>query len=154
MNDLLRVNEGLSSRFADEISFPSLSPAHCLQLLADRLKQSQIALPAMQDPKAYSELLEPIAGMSTLPSWGNAREIQTLAKSTVRAVYKTNPAEANELILPTATALKCIHHMLSERRSRAKATTPLSRPLLPTFLQSLTNTQPALPITSSTSTAT
>lgn len=29
MNNLLRVNEGLSSRFADEISFPPLSPMHC-----------------------------------------------------------------------------------------------------------------------------
>ncbi len=54
-------------RDADEISF---DPAHCLQLLEDKLKQSQIATPSMQDPTIYQELLEPIAEMSKIPSWG------------------------------------------------------------------------------------
>ncbi|KAI9775253.1 MAG: hypothetical protein M1835_005878 [Candelina submexicana] len=127
MNDLLRVNEGLSSRFADEITFPSLSPAHCLRLLEDKLQESEIVFPSMQDPTIYQELLEPITEMSRLPSWGNARDVQTLAKGMVRAVYQNNTIKVNQLLLPADTALNCIYSMLAERRARAKHT-PSSRP--------------------------
>lgn len=153
MNNLLRVNEGLSSRFADEISFPSLSPAHCLQLLEDKLKQSQIAFPSMQDPIIYQELLGPIADMSRLPSWGNARDVQTLAKGMVRAVFQSNTTKVNQLLLPACTALNCIHSMLAERCARAKVT-PSSRPSFSGSVQSLDDFQSAPRISSGTSTAT
>lgn len=153
MNNLLRVNEGLSRRFADEISFPSLSPAHCLQLLEDKLKKSQIAFPSVQDPAIYQELLEPIAEMSRLPSWGNAGDVETLAKSMVRAVYQSNPNKVNELPLPAGTALNCIHSMLGERRLRARVT-PLSPRSYSGSVQSLDDFQSAPRISSSTSTAT
>jgi len=152
MNNLLRVNEGLSSRFADEISFPSLSPAHCLQLLEDKLKQSQIAFPSMQDPTIYQELLESIAEMSRLPSWGNARDVQTLAKGMVRAVYQSNTTRVNQLLLPASTALNCIHSMLAERCARTKVT-PSSRPLFAESIQSLEYSQSVPRISTGTSTA-
>jgi hypothetical protein len=152
MNNLLRVNEGLSSRFADEILFPSLTPAHCLQLLDDKLKQSQIAFPSMQDPTIYQELLEPIAEMSRLPSWGNARDVQTLAKGMVRAVYQSNTTKVNQLLLPADTALNCIHSMLAERCARAKVT-PSSRLSFSRPVQSLDDFQSVPRISSSTSTA-
>lgn len=153
MNNLLRVNEGLSRRFADEIVFPSLSPAHCLQLLEDKLKQSQIAFPSIQDPTIYQELLEPIAEMSRLPSWGNAGDVQTLAKSMVRDVYQSNTTKVNQLLLPARTALNCIHSMLAERCARAKVT-PSSRPSFSGSVQSLDDFQSAPRISSGTSTAT
>lgn len=153
MNDLLRVNEGLSSRFADEISFPSLSPAHCLQLPEDKLKQSQIAFPSMQDPTIYQELLEPIAEMSRLPSWGNARDVQTLAKGMVRAVYQSNTTKVNQLLLSAGTALNCIHSMLAERCARAKVS-PSSRPSFSGSVQSLDDFQSVPRISSGTSIAT
>jgi hypothetical protein len=153
MNDLLRVNEGLSSRFADEISFPSLTPAHCLQLLDDKLKQSQIAFPSMRDPTIYQELLDPIAEMSRLPSWGNARDVQTLAKGMVRAVYQSNITKVDQLLLPANTALNCIRSMLAERCARAKAP-PSSRPSFSGPVQSLDDIQSAPRISSNTSTAT
>ena len=153
MNNLLRVNEGLSSRFADEISFPSLSPAHCLRLLEDKLKQSQIAFPSMQDPTIYQELLEPIAKMSRLPSWGNARDVQTLAKGMVRAVYQNNTTKVNQLLLPAGTALNCIYSMLAERCARAELT-PSSRPSFSGSVQSLDDFLSVPRISSSTSTAT
>lgn len=147
MNNLLRVNEGLSSRFADEISFPSLSPAHCLQLLENMLKQSRIAFPPMQN------LLEPIAELSRLPSWGNARDIQTLAKSMVRAVYQSHTTKVEQLQISASTAIKCVNSMLAERRARAKVIpssgqTPFSGPV-----QSLDDSQSAPRISFGTSTA-
>lgn len=153
MNNLLRVNEGLSSRFADEISFPSLSPAHCLQLLEHTLKQNQIAFPSMQDPTIYQELLEPIAELSKLPSWGNARDIQTLAKGIARAVYQSNTTKVNQLQISAGTALNCIHSMLAERCARAKVI-PLSRHSFSGPVQSLDDSQSAPRISSGTSTAT
>lgn len=153
MNNLLRVNEGLSSRFADEISFPSLSPVHCLQLLDDKLKQSQIAFPSLQDPTTYQKLLEPIVELSRLPSWGNARDVQTLAKGMLRAVYQSNTTKVNELLLPAGTALNCMHSMLTERRARAKVTSS-SRRSFSGSVQSLDDLQAVPRISSSTSTAT
>lgn len=153
MNNLLRVNEGLNSRFADEILFPSLRPEDCLQLLEDKLRESQIDFPSMQDPSIYQQLLEPIAEMSRLPSWGNARDVQTLAKGMVRAVYQTNITKVNQLLLPASTALNCIHSMLTERCARAKVT-PSSRPSFSGPGQSQGNSIPVPPISSGTSTAT
>jgi hypothetical protein len=133
INNLMRVNEGLSSRFADEISFPSLKPAHCLQLLEDKLKKNQIMFPSMKDPIIYQELLELMAEISTLPSWGNARDVQTLANSMVRAVYQSNTTKVEQLHLPAKVALDCVNSKLSERRARANvipsSRTSLSRPL-------------------------
>lgn len=153
MNNLLRVNEGLSSRFADEILFPSLRPEDCLQLLEDKLKESQIHFPSMQDPSVNKRLLESIAEMSRLPSWGNARDVQTLAKSMVRAVYQTNTTKVNQLLLPADTALNCIRSMLSERCARAKETPP-SRPDFPELVQSQDDSSSVPSISSGTSTAT
>lgn len=153
MNNLLRVNEGLSSRFADEILFPSLRPEDCLQLLEDKLKESHIHFPSMQDPSVNQQLLESIAEMSRLPSWGNARDVQTLAKSMVRAVYLTNTTKVNQLLLPASTALNCIHSMSSERCARTKET-PQSRPDFSGLVQSQDDTSSAPPTSSGTSTAT
>lgn len=153
MNQLLRVNEGLSSRFADEISFPSLSPDLCLQLLERSLKQSQISFPSMHDPTVHQALVEPIAELSKLPSWGNARDIQTLAKSMARAVYQSHSTKVEELEISTSTAFTCINSMLAERRARAKVT-PSSRPSHSGPVQSLDVSRPSPPISSGTSTAT
>lgn len=153
MNNLLRVNEGLSSRFADEILFPSLRPEDCLELLEHKLEESQIQFPSMQDPSVNKQLLESIAEMARLPSWGNARDVQTLAKSMVRAVYQTNTTKVNQLLLPAHIALNCIRSMSSERRARAKET-PQYRPDFLEPVQSQDDSSSVLPISSGTSTAT
>lgn len=152
MNNLLRVNEGLNSRFADEILFPSLRPEDCLQLLEDKLKESQIHCPSIQDPSMNKQLLRSIAEMSRLPSWGNARDVQTLAKSMVRAVYQTNITKVDQLLLPANTANNCIRIMLSERRARAKET-PQSRADFPGLVQSQDDSSSLPPISSGVSAA-
>lgn len=153
MDNLMRANEGLSSRFADEILFPSLNPAHCLQLLENKLKQSEIYFPSLQDPTVYNKLMEPIETMSKLPSWGNARDVQTLAKSMVRAVYQSNTTKVDQLLLPAQTALNCAHSMLAERSARAKVT-PSSRSSHSGPVQSLDGSNPVPRMGSSTAKAT
>lgn len=153
MNNLLRVNEGLSSRFADEILFPSLRPEDCLQLLEKKLRESQIDFPSMQDPSINQQLLGPIAEMSKLPSWGNARDVQTLAKGMVRAVYQTNTTKVNQLLLSASTALNLIHSMLAERRARATVN-PSSRSSFSGPVQSQGGSRSIPPTSSGTSTTT
>ena len=152
MNNLLRVNEGLSSRFADEVSFPSLSPAHCFRLLENMLKQNQIGFPSIQDRTVYNKLLVPIAEMTKLPAWGNARDVQTLAKSIVRAVFRDNTTKSNQLLLPADTALNCIESMLAERYARAKLN-PSTRSSFTGPMQSLDHLPSVPRIGSGTSTA-
>lgn len=153
MNNLLQVNEGLSSRFADEIVFPSLKPMHCLQLLKDKLKESSIAFPSIQDPDIDVYILDRIEELSKLPAWGNARDIQTLAKSMVRTVYQNNTSKVDQLLLPADAATKCIENMLVERRARAKIV-PTTRPVFSGQAQILDAVPSAPQISSSTSAAT
>jgi hypothetical protein len=151
MNNLLRVNEGLSSRFADEIIFPSLSPKQCLQLLEHSLKQSHITIPTLQDPSTHGEFLNPITELSKLPSWGNARDVQTLAKSMVRIVFQTSTAKVGQLTLSKENAMTCIQAMLTDRRARG--TTPAKPPADFTSMVQMKDAPPQPPPSFSTSTA-
>ncbi|KAH6712371.1 NFX1-type zinc finger-containing protein 1 [Leptodontidium sp. MPI-SDFR-AT-0119] len=128
MNKLLRVNEGLSSRFADEVIFPGMNPADCLHLLEMKLTESRIAFPELQTPTIYNALFDLIEQMSKIPAWGNARDVQTLAKSMVRAVYAANTAKVNQLVIPPDVAIRCTENMLADKLARNKS----SRPVRPT----------------------
>lgn len=131
MNNLLRVNEGLGSRFADEITFPSLNPKYCLQLLSSKLEQSKILTRILNNQKFYKLFDE----LSELPGWGNARDVQTLAKSIVRAVFQNNTVGA-QLVLSEEVATACFEAMLAARRLRNQEL-PVSQPVLPSQAQSL-----------------
>jgi hypothetical protein len=123
INKLLRVNEGLSSRFADEMIFPSLSVAHCLQLLNKLLLASNVLIPEIQTPTACDEFMGLLTVLSELPAWGNARDVQTLAKSMIREAYRYNTTKVAQLSLSYDTALSCIKTMVSDRKARQIATT-------------------------------
>ncbi len=120
MDNLLRVNEGLSSRFADQIIFAPLGPEDCLRLLDARLKESRVLIPELQDSAKNQELLSTMAKLSQLPSWGNARDVQTLAKEMVRLAYETNQEKVDQLTISGQAALQSIQKMLSEREARNK----------------------------------
>ncbi|RDW66353.1 hypothetical protein BP6252_09988 [Coleophoma cylindrospora] len=132
MNDLLKANEGLSSRFTDDIYFPPLSPDDCLRLLEAKVQESQISIPSLKDSNVYQNLLDIIAELSTLASWGNARDIQTLAKSMVRAVYQNTSTRVSQLTLPSQTALHCAQSMLNDRLARENTPIWQQRPASPT----------------------
>jgi hypothetical protein len=147
MNNLLRVNEGLSSRSADEITFRSLNPEYCLQLLSSKLKQSKILTPALNNQK-FQNLFD---DLSELPGWGNARDVQTLAKSMVRAVYQYHTS-GGQLVLSEEVATTSIETMLAARRATNQAL-PVSKSVLPGHAQSLPACQDAPQSRSDISTA-
>ncbi|KAJ7707709.1 P-loop containing nucleoside triphosphate hydrolase protein [Mycena rosella] len=127
MNRLMSVNTGLSSRFPEEIVFPNMDPDACLEVLNRELNKKTIVLKELDDNTSpeYTEMRQIIQKLSKLPSWGNARDMQTLfkemtnkvmtgvANSLVKAFWKDAP-----LTLPARDAIKCMKTMLHDRRSR------------------------------------
>jgi hypothetical protein len=112
IDNLLRVNERLSSRFADEITFPPLNPEYCLQLLSSKLEQSKVLAPALKTQKFYNLFDE----LSKLSGWGNARDVQTLAREMLRAIDQNN-TNGGQLALSEQVATTCIENMLVYRRN-------------------------------------
>jgi len=121
MNQLLAVNSGLSSRFPETISFKNMSPEHCLKVLQLELQQKKITALFLTDTnsRAYRDMRDVIVKLSALPSWGNARDVKTLAKTMIGIVYKSSATpQANPTISPE-DALRCARQLLEERKARA-----------------------------------
>lgn len=123
MNNLLAVNPGLSSRFPEEIYFDNLTPERCLEILSNDLSTREVQCAALTDPSSndYSAMVKLVNTLSSLDSWGNARDMKTLSKQMVRVAYKQvatlNPGD--KLVLDGRDAVECISTMLKERHSRS-----------------------------------
>jgi len=107
MNQLLSVNPGLASRFPEELMFPSLSPKHCLEILKKKLQEINIATPVLIQPTRTEcqYIVELMAHLIETPNWGNARDVETLAKAITREVFMSVRNMDDELI--------CTEYMLS-----------------------------------------
>jgi hypothetical protein len=90
MNALLSMNPGLASRFPEEIMFDLLPPAGCLQVLQKKLQETGIEMPLMEgDDNSFEkmQLERLLRALGQTPSWGNARDVETLAKNIARKVF-------------------------------------------------------------------
>ncbi|RAL64195.1 hypothetical protein DID88_002088 [Monilinia fructigena] len=129
---LLSANEGLNSRFADEIVFPALSPKDSLLILQNALKKENIVIDYLEDISSHRPFLDMIAQLSVLPAWGNARDMITLAKSMIRAVYQSTMgpiSDNSNIILTYDEATACIQTMIDSKKSRAMVQGKSSRDL-------------------------
>ncbi|KZT25311.1 P-loop containing nucleoside triphosphate hydrolase protein [Neolentinus lepideus HHB14362 ss-1] len=126
MNQLLAVNSGLASRFPEEICFTNMSPDHCLQVLKAKLAKQNVLVDALEDKQSanYQKMVDILNQLCSLPSWGNARDMETLAKLMTTVVFSSSPlptsdaGTAKSFILSDQDAIKCIDAMLSARRER------------------------------------
>ena len=121
MNQLIAVNSGLSSRFPEEIVFPNIPPEQCMKILKLKLLKENVCLSTLDDPSSgnYSTILDLLEDLSNLPSWGNARDIETLAKKMVEKVFTLPVGDASAIILlPVAEAISCVEAMLTSRLER------------------------------------
>ena len=121
INNLLQVNTGLSSRFPEEILFNNIDPAKCLEILDRKLQKQNVQLPTLRDPSSptYTQLVGLVDQLSGLPSWGNARDMETLAKKMVEIALSgggTTPSGAFQL--SDQGAIACFDTMLLQRRDR------------------------------------
>ena len=125
MNELMAVNTGLSSRFPEEVIFKNIPPVQCLEILKRKLKEQSIRLDALDDPSSteYVRLVDLLEELSLLPSWGNARDLETLSKHMMSVVFScpddvTATHSDDFLTLAGKEAVACVELMLSGRRER------------------------------------
>ena len=122
MNDLLQVNTGLSSRFPEEIVFTNIAPAKCLEILDRKLRKESVVLPALSDSSqpANANMINLIEKLSELPSWGNARDIETLATKMCEVAFTRDIEMDGALEISANDAISCISTMLAQRQDRVK----------------------------------
>ncbi|KAM3068636.1 hypothetical protein ACMFMG_011160 [Clarireedia jacksonii] len=154
MNRLLSVNEGLSSRFADEVIFTPLSPENCLSVLKNSLEREKVVISGIRGLTHHEPFLNLISQLTKLPSWGNARDMITLAKSMVRVAYQDNlpPTEDGLLPLSYNSAMHCIESMVKDKQSRAAVIQhPKTESLMPSQTMDFLREPPKLSFNASTS---
>ncbi|KAF8523920.1 P-loop containing nucleoside triphosphate hydrolase protein [Hysterangium stoloniferum] len=144
MNDLLRVNPGLSSRFPTEIIFKNMTPIECLEILKRKLAQHDMQLAALDDSACpeYRRLLELVTQMSSLKSWGNARDVETLSKEIAEIVFSTpdqSTTNSSVFVVPPKEVIKCVERMRAKMMERESV--PASRK----FVQPTPHVLPPLP---------
>ena len=127
MNELLAVNPGLNSRFPDEVVFRNFTPDECLQILSDELQKNEINAPALSSKNTpiYAKMTSVISNLSCLSSWGNARDIITMAKKLVSVAFGKPLETATEL--SADEILSVMLEMLTQRRERS-SNLPRSQP--------------------------
>ncbi|EKM48359.1 uncharacterized protein PHACADRAFT_202920 [Phanerochaete carnosa HHB-10118-sp] len=96
-----------------------MSPEHCLEILKKDLAKDDIECAAIGATSSaeYKQMLSLIAQLSSLDSWGNARDVKTLGKQMVRLAFKraVDITKATKLPLSGLDAICCIAGMLDER---------------------------------------
>ena len=122
MNRLLSVNSGLSSRFPEEVIFKNLSVDMCIKLLKQRLQKALNTSPNEQAScSELDEIEHAFEEFMKLQSWGNGRDIETLAQRITSNILRSRGD--NDLNVGTLTwsdVLAPLKHMLNERQQRDK----------------------------------
>ncbi len=157
INELISVNPGLSSRFPEEINFNNMSPMQCLEILERTVQQHAIQTPALTDPDSqiHGKMVGFIEEFSALPSWGNARDMKTLAKTLAGFAFKTSASSPDPMAISEEDVYHLTKAMLKERKDRC-ANLPTVLPLR-TAQQAATHSQappPPPPPTEGSSTQT
>ena len=123
MDRLLRINPGLSSRFPEEIPFHNMKPHDCLLLLKDNIRKSGVEVTPMLQEKGseqYLSVIKSLTELSKLSTWGNGRDIKTLAKTISSAVLANTSPEAATLTATAEDILQALESMLSAQTARSK----------------------------------
>ncbi|KAH8883086.1 ATPases of the AAA+ class [Thozetella sp. PMI_491] len=115
INQLLAVNSGFGSRFPEVLSFHPLSPTHCYELLVRCLQEQKLDTSPMQPSRKVLFLFRMLA---VLPAWGNARDVQTLAKSIFGTIMRA-PTQPPSILVTETILYSEMGRMISERQQRA-----------------------------------
>lgn len=140
MNELLSINPGLSSRFPEEVIFRNMAPEDCFTLLQNKLAQTGITVTQMGDSRLYTGVIEIFLALCNLPSWGNGRDVETLAKAITRATFQAADSSLGDFTVSMSQLTDHLNDFLAERRAR----------VIPTNLQS-PRTQRSQPMASNVS---
>ena len=144
IDNLISVNPGLSSRFPEQIVFKNMDPQHCLQILERKIQQQEIETPPLADTQSeiHQKMVRLLTQLAALPSWGNARDIETLAKTMIGSVFRSKASTTDVLAISSTDVLHHTKIMLNDRKGRAanvRSKSPLS------LLQGMSKAPQALP---------
>lgn len=135
INRLMSMNPGLTSRFPETLTFRSLIPEECRKLLTKQLQGSKqklatkkrnmdISVLESPDLTFLQCLLDRFDTLSSLPSWANARDVQTIAKGIFNKLIKSFNSSLQGLVVDEATILAEIDFMIIERTHRGSHAVP------------------------------
>ncbi|KAI0841013.1 P-loop containing nucleoside triphosphate hydrolase protein [Hypoxylon sp. FL0890] len=121
INRLMNQNPGLTSRFPETISFHNLPPRHCRDLLLQCLQKKKLDTRDLEaSPTLDGKLLSLFGTLAQTPSWGNARDVQTLAKSVFSKIMKSKTPDPSRIVSENLV-VDVIKAMIQERTERATA---------------------------------
>lgn len=118
MNQLLSVNQGLASRFPEEIIFQNMKPEHCLDLLQKTLRSSGIGLETVSDNPLHFVTLDLFARLSRLRSWGNGRDVINLSKTIRGSVFQNAGSSQKEISVTYKELVIFLTTTLGEKEAR------------------------------------
>jgi hypothetical protein len=150
INRLMAMNPGLTSRFPEAIVFKSLVPEQCAMLMKNLLmKIKKLDSNSVEQAIAqiYEKLLEAFVTLIALPSWGNARDLETLVKVIYGSLLRTATItkDSPKLVLVAEDVLSAMESMINERALRGDASK--SRSSLPNGLENIVQKLQRQPLT-------
>ena len=128
MNQLLSVNQGLASRFPEDVMFKNMEPQHCMQLLQDLLKKSGIEVDEADKDQLLPDILDSFASLSNLRSWGNGRDINTLSKIIISQLFQDADEAGSRISVTHRKLVSFLKTMLEEKVRREATVTTMPIP--------------------------
>lgn len=126
MNRLMSINPGLTSRFPESVIFKHMEPGTCLDLLTKSLQRKKgapldlsVLIPPSEDLRR--SMIDLFQRLSELKSWGNARDVKSLAKSMFGKLISTAVPPVTSLVLTEGIIIEAMENMLEERSRRSEA---------------------------------
>ena len=124
---LMSQNPGLTSRFSETIYFPNLDAKTCVILLTKTLQkkasQAPLDLSVLENPtpETKQKLLDRFTILSSVNSWGNGRDVKSLARMMFSELVSTAMRPITQLVLTEETIVRAMDSMIKERSSRNNA---------------------------------
>ncbi|KAL5421066.1 hypothetical protein PMIN04_005913 [Paraphaeosphaeria minitans] len=124
---LMSSNPGLTSRFSETIYFAHLDPPTCIVLLTKDLQKRFVGAPldlsALEDatPLFRQKLIDSFETLSKSISWGNGRDVKSLAKTVFATLVSVAVPPITRLTLTEGIVLQAIQSMIDERSQRDHA---------------------------------
>lgn len=124
---LMSMNPGLNSRFPDSVVFAHFSPTSSLDLLSKSLEKKAKKAPLdmnilVAPSRSFKQnILDLFKKLCSLESWGNARDVESLAKNIFGQLISTATQPITNLILTENLVIQAMETMLKDRSIRNKA---------------------------------
>ncbi|KAF2737120.1 P-loop containing nucleoside triphosphate hydrolase protein [Polyplosphaeria fusca] len=119
MNRLMNINPGLTSRFPESVIFPPMDAQFCLELLTKvldgfrRKANAPLDLSILDPPslELKNKLLELFESLTQLKSWGNARDVKTLAKTMFGKLISTLVQPNTQLLVTEIFVIEALQNI-------------------------------------------